>query len=149
MKVGDTAPDFNLEAHDGTFVKLSQFRGKSHVVVFFYPKDDTPGWTKEACEFRNMHKEFQAHDAAVFGVSSDSRSSHQFFAQKNALPYLLLVDKKRRLRKSWKVPKTFAILDGRVTYVIDKQGICRFVFKSSTAPKAHVKQALSFIQKKL
>tara|TARA_Y100000589_G_C26839689_1_gene501442 strand:+ start:362 stop:610 length:249 start_codon:yes stop_codon:yes gene_type:complete len=82
-------------------------------------------------------------------VSADSKSSHQFFAQKHALPYLLLVDKKRNLRKSWKVPKTLGILDGRVTYVIDKQGICRFVFKSSRSPKAHVSKALDFIRKEL
>jgi peroxiredoxin Q/BCP len=85
---------------------------------------------------------FQAEETEIFGVSADAKGSHQSFAQKNELPYLLLMDERRVLRKLWKVPKTLMVLDGRVSYVIDKKGVCRFVYSSAAKPTEHIKQCL-------
>ena len=147
MKVGDMAPDFSLQAHNGTQVRLSDFRGKKNVVVFFYPKDDTPGWTLEVCGFRDRYIDFQNNDTEVFGVSADTKDSHTSFVQKHSLPYLLLIDESKTLRSLWRVPKSMFILDGRVSYVIDKQGVCRFIYNSSTKPVAHIQACFRAVQK--
>ena len=90
---------------------------------------------------------FQDADTEIFGVSADAKGSHQAFAQKNALPYLLLMDERKSLRSLWKVPKTLMILDGRVSYVIDKKGVCRFVYNSASNPTAHIEQCLRVVEK--
>ena len=88
---GDTAPDFELEADDGSTVRLSELRGRP-VVLYFYPRDDTPGCTKQACAFRDVYSEFQERGAVVLGVSTDGRASHQRFKAKYGLPFALLSD---------------------------------------------------------
>lgn len=87
-----------------------------------------------------------AHDTEIFGVSADSKQSHQHFAQKHSLPYKLLMDSDKSLRKSWKVPKSIGILDGRVSYLIDKKGVCQFVFQSALSPTKHIDSCLDFLR---
>src|SRR5271166_6434982 len=128
--VGDLAPDFTLPSSTGEMVSLSDFRGKSEVVLFFYPKDDTPGCTAEACSFRDSHEAFREAGAEVIGVSSDSSDSHRKFAGRYGLPFRLLSDPKGELRSRFGVPKTLGLLPGRVTYLIDRHGIVRHIFSS-------------------
>ncbi|MEL7039305.1 MAG: peroxiredoxin [Cyanobacteria bacterium J06592_8] len=142
VKVGDTAPDFTLTSQTGESVSLADFRGKTAVVLYFYPKDDTPGCTMEACAFRDSYQVFKDAGAEVIGVSSDSAVSHEQFAQKHNLPFILLSDAGNKLRQVYGVPATLWILPGRVTYVIDKEGVVRHVFDSMLDFKAHVDQAL-------
>lgn len=101
----------------------------------------------EVCGFRDRYTDFQAKDTEVFGVSADSKDSHNAFVQKHALPYLLLIDESKTLRALWRVPKSLFIMDGRVSYVIDKRGICRFIYNSSTKPIAHIQACYRAIQK--
>ena len=96
----------------------------------------------QVCEFRDQYDNFQAVDAEVFGVSADAKDSHQAFAQKHALPYHLLMDPRKTLRRLWRVPKVMMLLDGRVSYLIDKEGVCRFIYNSASKPKAHIQQCL-------
>src|SRR6202167_5085112 len=139
---GMPAPDFELPDQNGRLVRLSQYRGKSSVVVYFYPKDDTTGCTIEACRFRDDFSQFQATGAVILGVSDDSTESHDRFASKYNLPFTLLSDKGGRVRKLYGVKKTFGVIPGRVTFVIDRQGIVRHVFLSQSSPARHVEEAL-------
>lgn len=119
LSVGDTAPSFTVKDTNGNTVSLSDYAGKT-VVLYFYPKDDTPGCTKEACSFRDNYTDYQGKDIVVFGVSKDDESSHQAFTQKFNLPFPLLADVNGEIIKAYDV-------DGggyakRVTYVINGEG---------------------------
>lgn len=146
IQVGDHAPDFTLPSQTGQTVSLAQFRDKQAVVLFFYPKDDTMICTKEACSFRDAYEDFVQAGAVVVGVSSDSVESHQGFASGHRLPFALLSDPSGSLRKSFGVPKTLGFLPGRVTYVIDKEGVVRHVFNSQFAADRHVAEALTMVR---
>lgn len=146
VTVGDVAPDFTLSSQGGESIALSSFRGVKTVVLYFYPKDDTPGCTVESCTFRDSYEAFKAAGAEVIGVSSDSPDSHQKFASKHSLPFTLLSDEGGQVRKRYGVPATLGLLPGRVTYVIDKAGVVRHVFNSQFNPKAHVQEALGVLQ---
>jgi thioredoxin-dependent peroxiredoxin len=145
-QVGKTAPDFTLPALTGQPVSLGSFIGKKNIVLYFYPKDDTPGCTAEACAFRDSYEVFRDAGAEVIGISSDSEDSHQRFATQHRLPFILLSDRGGVVRKSYGVPSTFGLLPGRVTYIIDKQGIVRHIFSSQLAPQKHVAEALKVLQ---
>ena len=147
LQEGDTAPDFDLPTDAGGQFKLSAQRGKA-VVVYFYPKDDTPGCTAEACSFRDSYEEFSDAGAEVIGVSSDSASSHAKFAKRHKLPFTLLSDAKGEVRKKYGVPTTLGLLPGRVTFVIDKKGIVRHVFNSQLQATRHVSAALAALAKR-
>ncbi len=142
LKAGDAAPDFELPDAAGNPVRLSQFRGRSAVVIFFYPKDETTGCTMEACRFRDDYARFKAAGAEVLGISGDSAASHAKFAAKYQLPFTLLSDTGGRVRKLYGVKKTFGILPGRATYTIDREGVVRHVFSSQSQPARHVEEAL-------
>lgn len=146
LKVGDSAPDFTLTSAQGEKVSLRDFKGQKSVVVYFYPKDDTPGCTAESCAFRDSYEVFKGAGAEVIGISGDSEESHQKFAQKYNLPFILLSDQGDKVRKLFGVPATLFILPGRVTYVIDKEGIVRHIFDSMLDFKAHVNEAIKTIQ---
>lgn len=146
LKVGDRAPDFSLPNQSGEMVKLSDFLGKKSVVVYFYPKDDTPGCTAESCAFRDSYQVFQEAGAEVIGISGDSTDSHRNFAAKYNLPFTLLSDTNNQVRKLFGVPPTLFILPGRVTYVIDKEGIVKHIFDSQLDFKAHVNEALTTLK---
>ena len=146
VKVGDRAPDFTLLSLTGEPVSLSSFLGKKDVVLYFYPKDNTPGCTAEACSFRDNYEVFQEAGAEVIGISSDSEASHRQFANKYNLPFILLSDLGGTVRKFYGVPSTFGLLPGRVTYVIDKEGIVRHIFSSQFAPEQHIVEAIRALQ---
>jgi peroxiredoxin Q/BCP len=139
---GDRAPDFALEDQKGQRVALEDFRGRKNVVVYFYPKDDTPGCTRESCAFRDHFDDFAEAGAEVIGISSDSTRSHEAFAAKHRLPFTLLSDPGGRVRRAFGVPASLGVLPGRVSYVIDKQGVIRHAFNSQLNPARHVDEAL-------
>ena len=142
--IGDSAPDFTLPNQDSVDISLSSFKG-SRVVIYFYPKDDTPGCTAEACGFRDKYDLFKIFGAEVWGVSSDNELSHRNFAKKNKLPYPLLCDKGNSLRKIFGVPRVLGMLDGRVTYIIDSKGVIRHIFNDLFNAPAHVNEALTIL----
>lgn len=147
IQIGDFAPDFALQDQHGDIVKLSDFRTKSNVVLYFYPKDDTPGCTVEACGFRDNYYEFKNAKAEVIGVSSDGSSSHFKFASKFQLPFTLLSDKGAKVRQLYNVPNSFIFIPGRVTFVIDKSGIIRHIFNSQLNAAKHVDEAIQVLEK--
>jgi thioredoxin-dependent peroxiredoxin len=142
IKIGDLAPDFTLTTQNNESVSLSNFRGKKSVVLYFYPQDDTPGCTAESCAFRDRYQVFQDAGAEVIGISGDSAASHAKFADKHQLPFILVSDSNNTVRQKFGVPNTLWVMPGRVTYVIDKEGIVRHVFDSMLDFQAHVEQAL-------
>src|SRR5271169_959348 len=142
VKVGDKAPDFTLPAQSGEPVRLQDRLGERVVVLYFYPKDNTSGCTAEACAFRDSYEAFTDAGATVIGVSSDSVDRHAGFAGKHKLPFTLLSDAGGKVRKLYGVPSTLAVLPGRVTYVIDRDGIVRNVFNSMMNINGHVGEAL-------
>ena len=146
IAVGDPAPDFTLPDTDGTPTSLSQFRGHT-VVLFFYPKDGTPGCTREARTFSAHYADFIAAGAEVFGVSSDSSASHTGFTAACNLPFKLLSDRGGAVRKAYGVPKTLGFLPGRVTFVVDARGIVQGVVNAPFMPEAHVAQSLAVVKR--
>jgi peroxiredoxin Q/BCP len=146
VQVGDTAPNFTLQSTAGKSVSLADFRGQTEVVLFFYPKDGSPFCSIEACSFRDSYEAFREEGAEVIGVSSDSPESHQDFANRLRLPYLLLSDPKGEVRTRYGVPRTIGLFDGRVTYVIDRNGIVRHIFSSQLQPGRHVSEALAVLR---
>ncbi len=150
IKVGDLAPDFALLTSVDGAEHLKDFRGRKSIVLYFYPKDETPGCTAEACAFRDSYKDFKDAGAEVIGVSSDSEESHQQFASHHRLPFVLISDPDSALRKLYGVPSEdtpqYGLIPGRVTYVIDKQGIVRLVFSSVFSPQQHITEALTIVK---
>ena len=142
LTVGDKAPPFTLSTADGRQVSLSDYRGRQPVVVYFYPKDDTPGCTAEACAFRDQYEDFKQAGAEVIGISSDAPEAHAKFASKHHLPFLLLSDRDGAVRKAYGVPATLGLLPGRVTFVIDREGIIRHLFSSQFRATKHVSEAI-------
>lgn len=147
IQTGDRAPTFTAHAHNGQQIALADFQGKSVVVLYFYPKDDTPVCTKEACAFRDAYEDFVRAGAVVIGVSSDSPERHQAFASGHRLPFLLLADQGGSLRQAFGVPKSLGLFPGRVTYIIDTAGIVRHVFNSQFSADRHVTEALEIVRK--
>jgi len=145
VKVGDMAPDFDLKDKDGNPVRLSDFRGKKSVVVYFYPKDETPGCTAQACSFRDRYEDFKEAGAEVIGISSDGTSSHAGFAKHHRLPFILLSDPGGKVRKAYGAYDLFGLIPGRVTYVIDKEGKVVHTFDSQMSPTRHIQEALKAI----
>ncbi len=147
LKVGDRAPEFSLPASNGKTVSLADFLGKKTVVLYFYPKDETPGCTAEACDFRDNHGSFLKAGAEVLGVSADSVRSHEKFAEHHSLPFTLLSDEAGVARKAYDVKPMLGILPGRVTFVIDRAGIIQYVFDSKIRMSAHVTNALEIVKR--
>ena len=145
LSVGDRAPLVALRDADGVERRSDQLAGQA-LVLFFYPKDDTPGCTMEACAFRDSYADLQALGAEVWGVSGDDASSHQRFAGKHQLPYPLLVDTGNQLRRAFGVPAVLGLLPGRVTYVIDGQGVIRHVFNNLLDGPAHRREAIEALK---
>ena len=146
VKVGDKAPDFTLPSQMGDNVTLSEYFGKRNVVLYFYPKDETRGCTREACEFRDQYDVFTDLGAEVIGVSAQSVESHKSFATHYGLPFILLSDEKNGVRKLYGVPSSMGILPGRVTYIIDKKGVVRHIFNSQLQPEKHIEEALRILK---
>jgi peroxiredoxin Q/BCP len=146
LHVGDRAPDFTLPSSGGKPVTLSELYAAKTVVVFFYPKDDTPGCTVEACSFRDSYESFVTAGAEVVGISSDSVDSHGRFIDKHKLPMTMLSDEGGRVRALFGVKATLGLFPGRATFVIDRKGIVRHVFVSQLRAGAHVGEALSVVR---
>ncbi|AFY69970.1 Peroxiredoxin [Thalassoporum mexicanum PCC 7367] len=146
ISIGDRAPDFTLVSQTGERFNLGDLLGQKSIVLYFYPKDNTPGCTKESCAFRDRYDVFQAAGAEVIGISADSAQSHQQFAGKYDLPFTLLSDPDNHVRNLFGVPKTMWVLPGRVTYVIDRNGVVKHIYDSMLDFQAHVDQALDTIK---
>jgi peroxiredoxin Q/BCP len=147
VEVGVMAPDFTLPALRGGQVTLSDFRGQKNVVLFFYPRDLSPGCTVEACTFRDAYEDFVEAGAEVIGVSSDSLDKHATFAQRHNLPMQLLTDAGGVVRDRYGVKRTLGLIDGRETFIIDKAGVVRHVFRSQLRVKSHVEEALAVLRR--
>jgi peroxiredoxin Q/BCP len=147
IQAGDKAPDFTLPSQGGEQVRLSDRFGQRAVVLYFYPKDETSGCTKEACAFRDNYEVFAEAGAEVIGVSSDSVDRHAAFASHHSLPFTLVSDEKGQVRKDYGVPSVLGMVPGRVTYVIDRTGTVRHVFNSMTNIGGHVSEALDVVKK--
>ena len=146
IQAGDKAPDFTLPSQSGDQVRLQDRLGERVIVLYFYPKDNTPGCAAEACAFRDSHETFTDAGAEVIGISSDSADRHAGFASKHRLPFTLLADQGGRVRKAYGVPAVMGLLPGRVTYVIDRTGTVRHVFNSMTNIDGHVSEALEVVR---
>ena len=146
LKVGDRIPNFTAKDSKGNDFDSRDIVGEQPLVIYFYPKDNTPGCTAEACSFRDQYEDFKDLGAEVIGISSDSAASHQKFAQEYRLPFILLSDTDKMIRTLFGVkPDFFGLIPGRVTYVADKDGIIRMVFDSMMAGK-HIPKALEVIR---
>ena len=146
VKVGDKAPDFTLPSQLGDDVKLSEYLGKKNIVLYFYPKDESPGCTREACTFRDSYEALTSLGAEVIGISAQSVESHKSFATHHGLPFILLSDAKNKVRQLYGVPSTMGIVPGRVTYIIDKKGVVRHIFSSQTQAEKHVEEAVKTLK---
>ncbi len=145
--VGSKIPDVTLKDAQGRKVRLWDRLGSGALVLFFYPKDGTSGCTREACAFRDAHETFREAGAEVIGISSDSEQSHRRFARENQLPYLLLSDPGGKVRRRFGVPSDLlGLIPGRVTYVIDRQGVVRHRFRSQLQFERHVQEALRTVR---
>ncbi|MFK5957770.1 MAG: peroxiredoxin [Lutibacter sp.] len=141
IEVGDKIPSFTLKNQDGDLFTVDNSIGKP-MVIYFYPKDDTPGCVKEACKFRDEFEDFLQLGALVIGISGDSVESHKKFKDKYNLPFILLADIDNKVRKLFGVPKSMVFLPGRVTYVIDKSGTIQYIFNSQFGAEKHIENAL-------
>lgn len=135
-----------LPKQDGTMVSLGDYLGKKNVVLYFYPKDFTRGCTTEAIAFGENYDDLMELGAEVLGVSSDSPESHKGFASKCNVKFPMLSDRGGRVRSLYSVPASLGLIPGRVTYVIDKQGVVRQVFSSQLNAKRHVAEALQALK---
>ena len=149
LKIGDKAPSFVAVDANGTSFDSKDIIGKKPLVIYFYPKDNTPGCTMQACGFRDSYEDFIDLGAEVIGVSSDTVNSHKKFTNQYKLPFILLSDSDKKLRKLFGVPdKLFGLLPGRVTYIINKKGIITMIFDSVMATK-HISIALKSLKNKI
>jgi peroxiredoxin Q/BCP len=146
IAVGERAPEFDLEIAGGGRIALRDALAHGPLVLFFYPKDATPGCTAEVCSFRDAYQDFIDAGAQVVGVSSDGIVSHGRFAAQHALPYPLASDPGGKIRGAYGVPKTLGIVPGRVTFVIDRDGIVRSAFNSQFGADKHVPAALAALR---
>ena len=148
LKVGDKVPDFQLRDQNGVLFKSTEVIGKEIVVLYFYPKDDTPGCTKEACSFRDNFEVFADAGARVIGISGDNVASHKKFEEKYNLPFTLLADTDDKLRDLFGVEgDLFGLIPGRVTYMVDKKGIIAYIFDSQTNTEKHISESLAAIKR--
>jgi peroxiredoxin Q/BCP len=145
--VGATAPDFTLPGPGGLSVSLAELRRNGAVVLYFYPKDQTPGCTMEACGFRDEIDRFGEAGAQVVGVSRDDETSHARFAAKHKLPFLLLSDTTGEVHARYGVTKKLGLIPDRTTFVIDRDGIVRHVFSSMIRMRAHVDESLAIVRR--
>jgi peroxiredoxin Q/BCP len=146
LQVGDKIPFFSSIDNKGNSFGIIDYIGKP-LVIYFYPKDDTPGCTIQACAFRDQYEDFKALGAEVIGISSDSLQSHQKFASRYKLPFILLSDFDKKIRAQFGVPNDFlGLLPGRATYVIDKNGVVQLIFDNTSA-KIHIQKALEILKR--
>jgi len=147
LSVGDKIPSFKLKDQNGNLFDSNTVIGVQPAVIYFYPKDDTPGCTKEACKFRDEFEVFTDLNARVIGISSDDVSSHKKFAEKYHLPFTLLADVKQEVRNLFGVPKSvLGLLPGRVSYIINKKGTIIYIFESQFGAQKHIEEAIKALK---
>lgn len=147
LKTGMKLPHFILKDQNNQLFDIDSAVGKKNLVIYFYPKDDTPGCTKQACYFRDQFTAFEEVDAMVIGISSQSPESHKKFAEKHRLSFTLLSDEDNKVRKLFGVPTNlFGLLPGRVTYIFDKSGKLIYTFNSQLQAERHVDEAISILK---
>ena len=147
IEVGDKVPIFSLKDQDGAVFNIDKHVGKMAMVIYFYPKDDTSGCTKEACKFRDNFTEFEDRDVKIIGISGDSVESHKNFADKYNLPFTLLADTENEVRKLFGVPYSmFGTIPGRVTYVVNKEGVVIHIYNSMMKAGNHIDEALKVLK---
>ena len=147
IKIGSSIPAFTLPDQNGNQFDINTVLGKKNLVIYFYPKDDSPGCTKEACSFRDQFEVFKEADAVIIGISGQSVESHKEFAEKHRLSFTLLSDEGDKIRKQFDVPTNLlGLLPGRVTYIADKKGKVIYVFNSQTQAVKHVDEALRILK---
>lgn len=147
LQIGDKIPNFSVKDKDGIVFESQSVVGIKPVVFYFYPKDNTPGCTAQACSFRDQYEDFKDLGAEVIGISSDTSISHEKFSKKYRLPFRLLSDENQKIRKLFGVKSNlFGLIPGRVTYVVDSKGIIRLVFDSLVATN-HIPKALKMVEK--
>ena len=145
LKIGDSAPDFSAQTTNGEPVSLSALRGRP-VVIYFFPKAFTMGCTIETRQFRDNYAEIRKMGAEVIGISADTTDSHRRFSERFRLPFVLLADVDGAVRARYGVPRTLGIFPGRVTYLIDRDGIVRHIFSSQFQPWRHVTEAIRILE---
>jgi len=148
IQKGSSIPIFVLPDQNGKLFDIKSVLGKKNLVIYFYPKDDSPGCTKQACTFRDQFEVFREADAEIIGISSDDVESHKKFADKYRLTYTLLSDKDGTVRKLFDVPSDlFGLLPGRVTYVVNKEGIVIHTFDAQMQTEKHIEEALNALKR--
>lgn len=146
VKVGDKVPSFVLDDQFGNAFDMDDYIGKTAMVVYFYPKDDTPGCTKEACSFRDSYEEFTDKNIKVIGISGDDVESHKNFADKYNLPFTLLADIDNKVRTQFGVKgNMLGLIPGRVTYVVDVTGKIVFMYESQLKAEKHIEKSIEAI----
>ena len=147
LTVGSSVPKFELKDQNGHLFFLDSVLSKKNLVIYFYPKDDSPGCTEQACSFRDQFEVFADADALIIGISAQSVESHFEFAKKHRLNFTLLSDRGNKVRKLFGVPgNLFGLIPGRVTYIINKEGKVVYMFNSQTQAEKHVDEALRILQ---
>jgi peroxiredoxin Q/BCP len=147
IEKGSQVPSFALKDQNGKLFDIKTVLGKKNLVIYFYPKDDSPGCTKEACYFRDQFEVFNQADAMIIGISGQSVESHKRFAEKYHLSFTLLSDEGNKVRKAFGVPSgLFGAMPGRVTYIADKSGTIVYVFNSQSQATKHVDEALRILK---
>jgi len=145
IEIGDQVPNFSLRDQNNKIFNIADNIGKP-MVIYFYPKDDTPGCTKEACKFRDEFENFTDLGAIVVGISADTVESHKIFEEKYNLPFILLADTENKVRSLFGVPKNLFLIPGRVTYVIDKRGVVQYIFNSQLGAEKHIENSLKKLE---
>lgn len=147
IKIGSVIPQFTLPDQNGNMFDINSVAGKKNLVIYFYPKDDTPGCTREACSFRDKFEVFNEADALIIGISGQSVESHKKFAEMHHLSFTLLSDAGNKVRKQFGVPSDlFGLIPGRVTFVANKTGKVIYIFNSQTQTEKHVDEALRILK---
>lgn len=147
LKIGDKVPSFVLKDQTGTKYNIDDLIEKKALVIFFYPKDFTPGCIKEVCSFRDQYEDFTDLGAEVIGISGDSEKSHDKFAEKYKLPFILLSDIDKKVRNMFGVKSSLlGLLPGRVTFVVDKKGIIQLIFEDQFGAEKHIIESLAILK---
>jgi peroxiredoxin Q/BCP len=147
VTVGDRIPSFELTSQHGQRVRIDDLLGKGPLVVYFYPRDHTPGCTTEACAFRDAYEQFRRAGAEVVGISSDSPQTHVGFASKHSLPFLLLSDPDNAVRKQFGISRHAGLIPGRETFVVDREGVIVHHFRSLLNAVGHVEEARRVVER--
>ncbi len=146
LKEGTAAPEFEAQLDNGETFRLSDYRGRNHVVLYFYPKDFTPGCTREACAFRDNYADLEQHDAVIVGVSTDSADSHRAFRERHQLPFPLIPDPEKRIVRLYDADGFLGLTTARITYVIDKEGAIRAALRHDFAIGRHLPEVLDALR---